>query len=49
MVYIEFGAAEKQNLDANSMFITFRGSDFKQNVEKIKGYWNRTYHGKPRI
>lgn len=47
MVYIEFGAAEKQNLDRNSLFIRFRGNDFQDNLAKIKGFWNRVYHGKP--
>lgn len=47
MVTIEFGAAEKQTLDANSLFLKFYGNDFKDNLEKIKGYWNRVCHGKP--
>lgn len=48
MVFIEFGKAEKTNLDANSMFITFRGTNFKENLAKIKGFWNRVCHGKPK-
>lgn len=47
MVIIEFGSAEKQTLDRNSLFIRFNGWDFKANVEKIKGFWNRVCHGKP--
>ena len=47
MITIEFGAAEKQNLDRNSLFIRFFGSDFRQNLDKIKGFWNRVCHGKP--
>lgn len=44
MVIIEFGMAEQQTLDSNSLFLKFRGSDFKKNLERIKGYWNRKYH-----
>ena len=43
MITIEFGAAEHQTLDTNSLFIKFYGSDFKQNVDIIKKYWNRVY------
>lgn len=43
MITIEFGAAENQNLDTNSLFIKFRGGDFKKNLERIKGFWNRIY------
>ena len=43
MVTIEFGAAEQQNLDKNSMFITFSGYDFRDNLDKIKKFWNRKY------
>ena len=48
MVIIEFGAAEKQTLDANSLFITFKGEHFQENVAKIKGFWNRICHRKPK-
>ena len=47
MITIEFGAAEKQSLDRNSLFIRFYGDDFQDNLSKIKGFWNRIYHGKP--
>lgn len=47
MITIEFGKAEKQSLDANSLFIRFFGNDFMDNLTKIKGFWNRIYHGKP--
>ena len=47
LVTIEFGVAERQSLDKNSMFIKFMGYDFAENLNKIKGYWNRVYHGKP--
>lgn len=47
MVVIEFGIAEKQTLDSNSLYIRFTGSDFKQNLEKIKKFWNRICHGAP--
>ena len=43
MVIIEFGAAENQTLDKNSLFLKFSGSDFRDNIDKIKGYWNRKY------
>lgn len=43
MVYFEFGVAENQTLDRNSIFIKFRGSDFKEGVQRIKDYWNRKY------
>ena len=43
MITIEFGAAEHQTLDTNSLFIKFYGNDFKQNVDIIKKYWNRVY------
>lgn len=43
MVIIEFGKAEHLTLDKNSLFIRFVGSDFKENVARIKGYWNRKY------
>lgn len=43
MVIIEFGAAENQTLDKNSLFIKFSGNDFKPNIEKIKNFWNRKY------
>ena len=43
MVIIEFGMAETQSLDSNSLFLRFSGSDFKQNVDRIKNYWNRKY------
>lgn len=43
MVIIEFGKAERQSLDSNSLFIRFSGWDFKDNLAKIKGYWNRIY------
>ena len=43
MITIEFGTAENQNLDRNSLFLKFYGNDFKDNVEKIKKYWNRVY------
>lgn len=48
MVIIEFGAAERQTLDPNSLYITFKGEHFKENVAKIKGFWNRICHGKPK-
>lgn len=47
MITVEFGKAEKQSLDRNSLFLKFSGSDFSENLEKIKGFWNRIYHGKP--
>lgn len=43
MVTIEFGKAETQKLDPNSMFITFSGYDFRDNLDKIKTFWNRKY------
>lgn len=43
MVIIEFGAAEQQTLDSNSLFLRFSGYDFKDNIDKIKGFWNRKY------
>lgn len=43
MITIEFGIAENQNLDKNSLFIKFRTGDFRKNVDRIKGFWNRIY------
>lgn len=43
MITIEFGKAENQILDSNSLFIKFMGSDFEQNKQRIKSYWNRIY------
>ena len=43
MVIIEFGRAENQTLDSNSLFLRFTGNDFKENLDKIKGYWNRKF------
>lgn len=54
MITIEFGKAEKQNLDANSMYIRFLfGYDeksrelFTEALNRIKTFWNRICHGKP--
>lgn len=43
MITIEFGAAEHQTLDSNSLFMRFYGDDFRENLDKIKSFWNRTY------
>lgn len=43
MITIEFGAAENQTLDPNSLYIKMFGNDFKQSLERIKGFWNRKY------
>ena len=43
MVIIEFGKAEQLTLDKNSLFLRFTGSDFKENLDRIKKYWNRKY------
>ena len=43
MLVIEFGKAEQQTLDSNSLFIRFVGPDFKENLDKIKKFWNRVY------
>ena len=43
MITIEFGKAERQTLDKNSLFIKMYGNDFKQSLERIKAYWNRIY------
>lgn len=43
MVLIEFGMAETQTLDSNSLFIRFSGNDFKKNLDRIKKFWNRKY------
>ena len=43
MITIEFGAAENQTLDRNSLFLKFSGNDFRENIDKIKKYWNRVY------
>lgn len=49
MVILEFGSAERQSFEKNSMFISFPygDPDFDENLVKIKGFWNRVYHGKP--
>lgn len=46
MITIEFGAAENQTLDSNSLFIKVSGYDFKDNLAKIKSFWNRKYLSK---
>lgn len=43
MITIEFGAAENQTLDPNSLYIKMFGNDFQQSLERIKGFWNRKY------
>lgn len=43
MITIEFGKSEQTSLDKNSMFIKFYGSDFKENISKIKSFWVRAY------
>lgn len=43
MITIEFGKAEKQTLDANSMFIKIYGNDFTTSLNRLKAFWNRTY------
>ena len=43
MVIIEFGKAEQLTLDKNSLFLRFTGPDFKENLDRIKRYWNRKY------
>ena len=43
MVIIEFGKAEQLTLDSNSLFLRFVGPDFKDNVDRIKKFWNRKY------
>lgn len=42
-IAIQFGKAEKQTLDANSMFIQIYGQDFYENLEKIKSLDNRQF------
>ena len=51
MVTFEFGKAEKQRLELNSLFIDFKFGWGPEDREKfnnalsiIKNYWNRTYH-----
>ena len=44
MITFEFGKSEKIVLDKNSIFIKFYGNDFKENVARIKSYWNRVYN-----
>lgn len=46
MIIIEFGKAELQSAERNSIFIKFPyGSPtFNEDLIKIKSYWNRTYH-----
>ena len=43
MITIEFGAAENQTLDSNSLFLRFMGDDFQENLNKMKSFWNRVY------
>lgn len=43
MISIEFGKAEHQTLENNSMFIKVFGNTFQEDLNKIKGLWNRTY------
>ena len=48
MVIIQFGTAELQSLERNSMFIKFpfKSPTFDDDLIKIKGFWNRYYHKK---
>ena len=43
MITIEFGKAENQNLDKNSLFIKMYGSDFEKNRDKMRNFWNRKW------
>ena len=49
MITIEFGKAEKQTLEANSLYIKFYGDDFRENLDKIKSFWNRICHRKTKL
>lgn len=49
MVYIDFGTAEKQRIELNSIYINIpRKWEGNQDADdediKIKGFWNRSYH-----
>lgn len=46
MIVIEFGKAEMQTMEVNSIFIKFpKGSPtFWKDKEKISNFWNRIYH-----
>lgn len=46
MIILEYGSAEMQQLELNSMFISFpKGSPtFNEDRLKISGYWNRVYN-----
>lgn len=51
MVFFEFGKAEKQTLERNSVFISFKfgwdtkgKEEFSKAITIIKQYWNRVYH-----
>lgn len=48
MIYIEFGQAELQTMEVNSMFLRFNfsGGTFNSDLEKIRGFWNRIYNSK---
>lgn len=48
MITIEFGRAERQTLEKNSMFIKMSGNDFNESLKRIKDYWNRIYHKETR-
>ena len=45
MVIIDFGSAERQTVEANSIFITFPNGSPTFNIDraKIAGFWNRCY------
>ena len=55
MIYFEFGKAETQTLERNSLFISYSfgwseqgKKDFNKAAEIIRTYWNRTYLPKTR-
>lgn len=43
MITIKFDTSKQQTLDKYSLFLRFSGYDFRDNLAKIKSFWNRSY------
>lgn len=47
MIKLKFDKAVKTTLSSTAIFLKFEGEHFKENLEKIKSFWNRVYSGPP--
>lgn len=47
MIKIKFDKAVKTSLSPTAIFLKFEGEHFRENLDKIKGFWNRVYLGPP--